>query len=546
MDDETQLSRLTRAMESRGFTYIGRSTDAWLKFQGLITAAGARHAALVAVDPSGIELPRIGVEIPLEAPSVLAHIGPNGQICYAARGSVVLDIFDVAGQALSCLDRAEEVLAQSLRGEMVQDLEDEFFAFWQGEFCFLDIYPGDPGALDILFAGRSGAETSIVCVTNDAARTREKLRAMSIQDRELLKGAAFRIRASAQPTPSQEIWPPPNVSALLKWQGVRDPSAKRNIERRLLDALASKQDAALCVVDAPLTQYAFWIDFAAKEEQVSLTRRSTRVRLYASQVYPMTSIRIDDKYIVERNVPESPTLAGKRIALIGCGTIGGFLAELLVKAGAGVNGGDLALIDPEILLPQNIGRHRLGLNRALQYKSEALKEELALVSPTATVRSLPVKAEEADWNSFDLIINATGEEALGHYLTRVAADSGTVIPTLSVWIDGPGVAVRALFRDTAQAACTRCLSDTHRRPLYPVVNEPMPMGLAGHGCESLFVPFPASVSIQAACLAIEMAIDWVANRVTPRLRTRVLRPEFTQASPDGDPPRQATCAACRS
>ena len=66
MDDETQLSRLTRAMESRGFTYIGRSTDAWLKFQGLITAAGASHAAFIAVDPSGLELPRILIEIPLK------------------------------------------------------------------------------------------------------------------------------------------------------------------------------------------------------------------------------------------------------------------------------------------------------------------------------------------------------------------------------------------------------------------------------------------------------------------------------------------------
>lgn len=35
-----------------------------------------------------------------------------------------------------------------------------------------------------------------------------------------------------------------------------------------------------------------------------------------------------------------------------------------------------------------------------------------------------MKAEEADLNSFDLIINATGEEALGHYLTRTATDSG--------------------------------------------------------------------------------------------------------------------------
>lgn len=546
MNDETQLSKLTRAMKSRGFTYIGRDAENWLAYKGVMAAADATHAALVVVDPSGVELPRIGVGLPPGTPSVVAHVGANGQICYAAKGSVVLDIFDIAGQALGCIDRAEEVLDRALRGKQDQDLEDEFFAFWHGDFCFLDIYPGDPGALDILLADRGNAETSVVFVTNNVIHTRLKLHAMSLQEREVLKGAAFRVNTSAKPKPSQGTWPPATVATLLQWQGLLDPSAKRNIERRLLQAVSAKQQVSLCVIDSPLTQYAFWTDFGAMDGAAPRLQTNPKVRLYAAKTHPMISIRMDDKYVAERNAPESPTLVGKRIALLGCGTIGGFLAELLVKAGAGLNDGDLALIDPDILLPQNVGRHRLGLNRALQYKSNALKEELSLVAPTAKVRSLPVKAEEVDLSSFDLIINATGEEALGHYLTRVATDSGIFVPTLSVWVDGPGVAVRALFRDTAQAACTRCLSDTHRTSLYPVANEPVPIELAGHGCESLYVPFPASVSVQAACLAIEMATSWVANQTSPRLRTRVTRHGFSQAAPDGDPVRQPTCAACHS
>ena len=79
-------------------------------------------------------------------------IGADGHVCYAARGSLVLDIFDIAGQTLACIDRAAEVLDLSLRGEMTKDLEDEFFAFWHGDICFLDVYPGDPGSLDVLFA----------------------------------------------------------------------------------------------------------------------------------------------------------------------------------------------------------------------------------------------------------------------------------------------------------------------------------------------------------------------------------------------------------
>jgi len=184
------------------------------------------------------------------------------------------------------------------------------------------------------------------------------------------------------------------------------------------------------------------------------------------------------------------------------------------------------------------------LNRALQNKAIGLKEELAVGAPTANIRALPVKAEEADLTRFDLIINATGEEALGHYLTVTFARRGMFVPILTVWVEGPGVAVRGLLRDTVECACIRCLSELQRAPLYPVVNEPVPLELAGHGCEGLYVPFPASVSIQAACLAAEMVTDWTGGTPGPRLRTRVTRPGFTQAAPDADVARRHTCPAC--
>lgn len=544
MADDTPLAALGRAMKARGFEYIGRAPDEWLEFHGAIKAAGAAHVACLAVDPSGLELPRIRVELPQGAPDVLAHIGADGHVCYAAKGSLVLDIFDIAGQTLACIDRAAEVLDLSLSGEMNKDLEDEFFTFWHGDICILDVYPGDPGNLDVLFAGRGDHDSHIAFVTNDVVRTRLKLKAMSLTEGELLAGAAFRVRTSAKPKPLQGAWPPPTVAPLLQWQGLLDPSARRNIERRLLVAYASGRRAALCVVDSPLTQYAFWVAFETANPPGRRSAADARVQLYASKAYPMIAVRMDDRYVTQRNAPGRPTLSGKKIALVGCGTIGGFLAELLLKAGAGLEDGELALIDPDILFPQNIGRHRLGLNRALQNKAIGLKEELAVGAPTANIRALPVKAEEADLTRFDLIINATGEEALGHYLTVTFARRGMFVPILTVWVEGPGVAVRGLLRDTVECACIRCLSELQRAPLYPVVNEPVPLELAGHGCEGLYVPFPASVSIQAACLAAEMVTDWTGGTPGPRLRTRVTRPGFTQAAPDADVARRHTCPAC--
>ncbi len=527
--------------------YEGRGSNHWLYFSGFITAADTTLPAHVAVDPSGLELPRISVNLPQSRPRVLAHIGAHGQICYAAQGSIVLDIFDIAGQTLGCIGRATEVLDKALRGEMEKDLEDEFFVFWHGELCFLDIYTKDSNTLDVVFARHNKAESYIAIVSNDASRTQEKLKAMAFSEQNFFPGAAFRVHTSAKPKPQQGAWPPANVANLLQWQGLLDPAAKRNIESRLLKAISSKKTSVLCVIDSPLTQYAFWVKLdEPKDHPPTRRKRDLRVKLYAAPVYPMNSIRMDDKYIAERNSPGSPTLAGKHIAVIGCGTIGGFLSELLVKAGAGLESGALALIDPDILLPQNIGRHHLGLNHALQYKANALQEELSNSAPTAQIKSHPVRAEDIDLTQFDLVINATGEEALGHYLTRKSVDTGKFVPTLSVWIEGPGIAVRALLQDSPTAACTRCLADSQRTPRYPVTNEPIPTELAGHGCESLYVPFPAHVSVQAACLGMEVVACWLTNKPSPRLRTKMTRSGFSSATPDIDPEHQTTCPACHS
>lgn len=67
------------------------------------------------------------------------------------------------------------------------------------------------------------------------------------------------------------------------------------------------------------------------DDQRSLDQR---LPIFDCPVEPVQMLRLDDRYLAERNIPGRATLAGTRIGLIGCGTIGGFLGEMLVKAGA--------------------------------------------------------------------------------------------------------------------------------------------------------------------------------------------------------------------
>lgn len=542
---DSPVAVLTRALAAHEFVYKGRNGDNWLIFSGAFVADGQMHPVSLLVHPQGSELPVVRLEVvPDKLRPVAPHVGGDGVICYAAAGSIVLDVFDLPGQTIACIQRAESVLSSLLRGEMVSDLEEEFFAYWHGEFCFLDIRRSSRDDVEGLMVGRGESRHGLFAITNDRTRTLQKLKAIGLHPCDNFAVLVRRVRTNVKPRPLVGNWPPRTVSDVLRWQGIMDAPCRRKLDEHITDAFKKGEAGIVCLVESPMMPYGFIVNFNDDERSQKKSRiTDTRTITYRSKIMPLSCLRIDDDYIAQRNSPEQATLAQRRIALVGCGTIGGFLAELLLKAGAGINGGELVLVDREILMPQNIGRHRLGFDSVLRNKGTALALDLQRAAPSATVRALPVDAMEANLGTFDLVINATGEESLGHLITRKFSGLDFV-PTLTVWIEGPGTAVRGLFRDKKDAACTRCLNSLTRDPLYPVVEGNVPLHLAGQGCESLYVPFPASVSVRAACLGIEMVIAWASGNVSPRLRTCVLDSQRKVGTLDQDPPVLLGCPAC--
>lgn len=161
--------------------------------------------------------------------------------------------------------------------------------------------------------------------------------------------------------------------------------------------------------------------------------------------------------------------------------------------------------------------------------------------PTAKVCAFASDAKDVNLGGLDLIIDATGEESFGHWLAKAAS-----CPALHVWIEGAGVAVRSLIKQRAEQGCYRCLTDANSQgSMLSVVGGVQPI-FAGQGCEGLYVPFPASVSIQAAALALDTALAWIAGKPWPSLSTRLTDHSYEPATPDCSPLPHAECPACRS
>jgi molybdopterin/thiamine biosynthesis adenylyltransferase len=534
------IAGVVDALRLRGFAYCGPADDGWFRFTGQLRLAGSSHECELLVDGGSFELPLIRLtNVPASLRPLAPHVASDGGLCYIAKGTVVLDIFDPVGQTLACVERAEQVLGQVLRGELIKDLEEEFFAYWGGsDMCLADLQGEGLGRHQSLFV--AAGQNMAVVATDNPARTKKKLAAMGwqVSDEDV---PIYRVRTTAKPRPSQGAWPPSTVSALLNWQGLLDKRCRKKIDQRVREAFATTAGGVVVIIESPLLTYAFGVIFRPKFAAAGKAARTGRkVEIHGLPVAQMTVIRMDDRYMAQRNVPGRTTLAGRSIAVIGCGTIGGYLADLLVKAGAGTSGGQLTLVDHEMLLPQNLGRHRLGFPGLFQNKAVALAAELQRGSPGCTLRPLPVDVRQAQLGAPDLLIDATGEEALGHWL----AGEYTATSLLSVWIEGPGTAVRTLLHGASGGACYRCMAEHARAGHFRAVDGVLPSILAGQGCEGVYVPFPATVSVQAASLGAEVTLDWVNGILSPALRTRVVDQRFTAGTTDCDPPCHSGCPAC--
>jgi hypothetical protein len=543
MNSAAVVADVIEAFKQRGFEFLGKTDDNWFKLRGRLTPSDADKGYLceVLLDPTFFEFPSIRLlEIPAGLPAAVPHLGADGELCYLAKGSVVLDIYDPVGQSLACLERATVVFGQVMRGEMIEDLTEEFFAYWHGLYCFVDMQGEDLGRQKCIVAEANGSP--LWFITDNEDRTTEKLKSLGcvVTDSTVL---TYRVKTDAQPRPLTGHWPPETVGDILAWQGTLDPRCRRKIHQRIKEGERKKVNGALILIESPLMTYGFAVRYErqspAQKSKLS-DRRDSSFRL---KVVPTFVVRIDDRYLAQRNMPKSKTLAGKNIAVVGCGTIGGYLSDMLVKAGAGTCGGKLTLVDFDCLLPQNLGRHRLGFPDLLSNKAEALAGELKRLAPGTEIRALPVDVRRAQLGELDLLIDATGEESLGHWLC-----GHYKAPThmLSIWIEGPGTAVRALLNSSEAGACYRCLWHSNRRGELSSTIDPLPAILAGHGCEGLYVPFPASVSVHAASLGAEMTLDWVNGVFTPALRTRLIDRTHQLATPDCDPLPDRECPLCNS
>jgi hypothetical protein len=155
-------------------------------------------------------------------------------------------------------------------------------------------------------------------------------------------------------------------------------------------------------------------------------------------IIPVAIDRVDADWTLARD-HELDLLAGrraKRVLLLGCGSLGAPVAELLARSGIG----NLHLLDKEVFEPENCARHILGADDIGLSKADAVAKRLKRSVPEINVKGQ--RALGADWihyvckpDVYDLIIDCTGESAVRVMLSQYRRHSLGSCPLVHAWVE---------------------------------------------------------------------------------------------------------------
>jgi hypothetical protein len=189
-------------------------------------------------------------------------------------------------------------------------------------------------------------------------------------------------------------------------------------------------------------------------------------------------------------------LQEKSCLLLGCGSIGSRIAELLIKSGVG----EMRLADKEVLRAGNVSRHTLGLDYLGQNKAEGLKKFLHKRNPQArigihTTDILNSQEAVSDMISkSDVIVSCLGNDAAELYVSQAAVDGGKPVLYCRTYLRGR-LGEIFISHPNEQSPCFNCASLYLNAPDCPVPRPPeMPYSeLVGldSDCGAAYIPAAA-------------------------------------------------------
>lgn len=174
------------------------------------------------------------------------------------------------------------------------------------------------------------------------------------------------------------------------------------------------------------------------------------------RVEPIKATRCD-YYFLNEQIGNDTSIADKKVAIIGAGSLGSYIASELVKSGIK----NLIIYDDDKLEEANIMRHRARFFGSHYSKVIAMKVDLESIHPEISIdernESLTKETLKRDMNDFDLIIFTVGSSDLQLMANSVFKDANFEKPVIYSWLEAGGINSHILKVDYSKKGCFECL-----------------------------------------------------------------------------------------
>lgn len=356
-------------------------------------------------------------------------------------------------------------------------------------------------------------------------------------------------------------WPPESFKDLLEWLEKTDHNARDRVVENIKSE-GTKRYVFLFDVAGEDT-FGIYVEFDAQFFNFKVRKNSSKHS--TAKLAPMLGgknactvfkrlgvVHADLSTLLSRNTRRDGTenLTEKRIALIGCGTIGGYLAELLLRNGAGCGTGTLHLYDDDIYKPSNFGRHTLSSLDFSLYKSTSLMTRLK----GSIYLETDIKGFETQFRintesmlDYDIIIDATGRPPVSRRLAsivrKIPLENRPVI--IHAFNDGNGRVAKVLIDDGR--SCYGCMTSDPSRYRNGADSRFQDLDVSGEkikSCGKTYTPYDAAVSNISASLAQIAVLSTLGKNLKWTYNEhlldggRSLRPQIMK--------RQPTCPICNA
>lgn len=310
-------------------------------------------------------------------------------------------------------------------------------------------------------------------------------------------------------------WPIETVSSLFAW--LQNDIQEKEIELYIKRNLKYKRKTSTIAIYSEKEEMMFAISFTFTSSAFNIKKHhlnNTSIDLVYKSKVAVKRYWIDiinNQILQQSNVnPNFLSLEDKKISLIGAGTIGSNLAQILIRLGAGsLQNKPFVIVDYDTFEPENFTRHVLPFESFGKSKAIELANYLRWLNPLLEITYEAKSVYNYDLDNTDFIIDTTGEDCVTNYLNTVHFDKKNNSVLIISWVHVDGLYVSSLIIPGKNCAdYTTVYKNQFSNTSTDRISLP-----SRNSCSSIYVPFPIMLSQYAALLTTKCIRDYMNNKI---------------------------------